>query len=76
MKPIVYDRHARRRMKDRAVTEEEAESAIAGPDSLLPSVKGRMNAFKYLNGRYLRITFKEEKEQFLVITVTIRKRPF
>jgi hypothetical protein len=46
------------------------------PDSLGKSVKGRMNAFKFMNGRYLRVTFKEELDDILVVTVTIRKKPF
>ncbi len=76
MKPILYDRHARRRMKERSAGETEVESIISEPDLLLPSVKGRMNAFRWLNGRYLRVTFKEETDTILVITVTVRKRPF
>jgi hypothetical protein len=76
MKAIVYVRHAKKRMKDRSVTEGEVETVMAGPDCLMPSVKDRMNAFKFIDGRYLRVTFKEEREQFLVITVTIRRQPF
>ena len=76
MKPIRYDRHARKRMKDREVSEDEAEFVIKNPDACKPSIKGRINAFKFVNGRYLRVTFKEESDHILVITVTIRKKPF
>lgn len=76
MKPIRYDRHARKRMKDREVSEDEIEFVIKNPDSCEPSIKGRMNAFKFVNGRYLRVTFKEEMDRILVITVTIKKKPF
>lgn len=76
MKRIRYDRHARRRMKDREVTEEEVEITIKKPEDVEPSVKGRKNAYKFIGGRFLRITFKEELNHILVITVTIRKRPF
>ena len=76
MKPINYDRHAKKRMKDREVSENETELAIKNPDFCEPSVKGRINAFKFTNGRYLRVTFKEEGDYILVITVTIRKKPF
>lgn len=41
-----------------------------------PSVKGRQNAYKFIGDRYLRVTFKEELDHILVITVTVRKRPF
>ncbi len=63
-------------MKEREVTEDETEFVIKDPDSIEQSVKGRTNAFKFLNGRYLRVTFKEENDHILVITVTIRKKPF
>ena len=76
MKPIRYDRHAKRRMKDRHVTEADVELAIENVDSLEQSIKGRINAFRFLNGRYLRVTFREEPDQILVITVTIKKKPF
>jgi len=76
MKIIKYDRHAKRRMKDRHVIEDEVKSAIEDADFLEQSIKGRFNAFKFINGRYLRVTFKEEPDHILVITVTIRKKPF
>ena len=76
MKPVRYDRHARRRMKERGVKEEEAEMALREPEYTAPSVKERINAFKFAGNRYLRVIFKEESDHFLVITVTIRKKPF
>lgn len=76
MKPLRYDRHAKRRMKEREVTEEEVEITIGEPEYIEPSVKGRQNAYKFIGSRFLRVTFKEETNNILVITVTIRKRPF
>ena len=76
MKPIKYDRHAKRRMKEREVAEEEVESIMKNPDSLGKSGKERMNAFKFMNGRYLRVSFKEEMDYTIVVTVTVRKKPY
>lgn len=76
MKPIKFDRHARRRMKEREITEEEAEITIKEPEFTEPSVKGRTNAFKFIGVRFLRVTFKEEPDHILVITITMRKKPF
>jgi hypothetical protein len=76
MKLIKYDRRAKRRMKDRHVIDDEVKSAIEDADFLEQSIKGRLNAFKFVNGRYLRVTFKEEPDHILVITVIIRKKPF
>jgi hypothetical protein len=76
MEAVRYDRHAKRRMKEREVADEEVEAAIKNPDYSEPSGKERTNAFKFINGRYLRVTFRKESDTVLVITVTIRKKPF
>ena len=76
MKPVQYDRYAKRRMKDRKVNEEEVELSIKNPDFLKQGIKGRINAFKFINERYLRVTFKEASDHFFIITVTVRKKPF
>jgi len=76
MNHIRYDRHARRRMKERGVSEEETETTIKEPEHIEPGMKGRKNACKFIGGRFLRTTFKEESNHILVITVTIRKKPF
>ena len=76
MKSIGYDRHAKRRMREREVTEEQVEIAIREPESYEQSIKGRKNAYKFLNGRFLRVTYREEADHILVITVTVRKTPF
>jgi len=63
-------------MQERAVTQEEVEFALKNPDFSEPSIKGRVNTYKFISGRYLRITWKEEADRRLVITVTIRTKPF
>jgi hypothetical protein len=52
MNLIKYDRHAQRRMKERGVTEEEAETTINEPKYIEPSIKGRKNAYKFISGRF------------------------
>jgi hypothetical protein len=76
MKPITYCRHARKRMKDRIVTEEEVSFVVNQADYIELDVKDRKNAYKYINDRFIRVTFKEENDNILIITVTIRKKPF
>ena len=63
-------------MKDRSVNEDETELTLEKPDSVENSVKGRWNAFKFVNGRYLRVTYKDEPDNILIVTVTVRKKPF
>jgi len=38
-------------MKDRHVIDNEVKSAIEDADFLEQSIKGRINAFKFINGR-------------------------
>ena len=76
MKPVNYDRHAKRRMEERGVTDEEVEITIREPEHSKASIKGRQNAYRFVGGRFLRVTFKEEVKNILVITVTVRRRPF
>lgn len=63
-------------MKEREIIEEEVEITIKEPEYIEPSIKGRKNAYKFINNRFLRVTLKEEFNHILVITVTIRKKPF
>lgn len=76
VKKVRFHRHAKRRMKEREVTPDEVENALREPDLVKPSVKGRCNAFKFVNGRFVRVTYKEETDHLLVITVVMRKKPF
>ncbi|MBI5750044.1 MAG: hypothetical protein HZA00_13070 [Nitrospinae bacterium] len=63
-------------MQEREVTEKEIEITINEPDRIEPSIKERKNAYKFINERFLRVTFKEEYNHILIITVTVRKEPF
>lgn len=65
---IRFCRHARRQMKWRKITEEEVRTAITNPDTIADIKKGRRNAFKTIEGRLLKITYKPEGEDVIVIT--------
>jgi len=47
----------------------EVESAIKVPDFIEPSAENRSNAWKKICNRYLRVTFKEESDKVLMISV-------
>ncbi len=68
-KAIRFDRHAKRRMKWRKISEEEALSVINEPDSNEVSIKGRINLYKKMGQRYLKVTYKEFPEEILIISV-------
>lgn len=68
-KTIRFDRHARRRMKWRRVSEEEVNQVLQNPDVLEKSIKDRINAYKAVGRRYLKVTFKEASDEILIISV-------
>jgi hypothetical protein len=72
--PIRFDRYARRRMTQRAITPQEVEAVLRHPEWMEPSIKERRNAFgPGLRGDIVRVTFRETPDEILVITV-VRQR--
>jgi len=45
-KALRFDRHARRRMKWRRISEEEVTLTLSNPDKTEQSIKGRINVYK------------------------------
>ncbi|MDE2787745.1 MAG: DUF4258 domain-containing protein [Chloroflexota bacterium] len=70
--PIRYDRHARRRMRWRGISETEVEDTVLDPDRVEPSIRGRTNAYKQIGDRQIRVTFVETENGILIITVVDR----
>lgn len=68
-KPIRFDRHAKKRMKWRKIFEDEVYSVINEPDKIEQSIKGRINLYKRIGQRYLKVTYKEFSEEILIISV-------
>lgn len=71
-KPISFDRHARRRMKWRKISEQEVEQVINIPDRSEPTEKGRINVFKLVNNKLIKVTYKEFESEILVITAVVK----
>lgn len=70
MKPLVFPRHARRRMRLYGVSPQQASEVIETPQALEPSVKGRMNATRTIEGRRIRVTYLDGEREYVIITVT------
>jgi hypothetical protein len=73
MKKIKFDRHARRRMKWRNISEEEVISVLTQPDNKEPTIKDRFNAYKEIGGRKIKVTYMESVEEIYVITALTKK---
>ena len=67
-KEIKYDRHARRRMKWRMISQAEVELTLAEPDKTETAVEGRKNAFKVIGNRHIKVTYRELKDEILIIS--------
>lgn len=67
-KVVRYDRHARRRMRWRKISEIEIASVLKEPEKIEQTLYGRTNAFKTIGTRYLKVTYKEFESEILVIS--------
>ncbi len=55
-------------MKWRKITEDEIKTAIKNPDKLEDTIKRRKNVFKKIKDRLLKITYRTEGDDVIVIT--------
>ncbi len=65
-------RHAKRQIKWRKITEKEIKDTINNPDRLEDSIKGRKNAYRAIGNRLLKITYKIENGDIIVITAMVK----
>lgn len=65
---IYFSRHAKRQMKWRNISEKEVKNTILNPEKLEDSIKGRKNAFKHIDKKWIKVTFKKQENVTIVIT--------
>jgi hypothetical protein len=65
-------RHAQKQVKWRKITEKEIEETIINPDRLKDSIKERKNAFKLIGNRLLKITYKIENDDIIIVTAIVK----
>jgi hypothetical protein len=61
-------------MKWRRVSEVEVMSVLDAPDRVEVSIDDRTNAYKLVDGRLLKVTYVEQAEDIVVITVIEKER--
>ncbi len=66
---IVYSDHARKRMKQRGITELQVEHILRYPTYVLKSFEGRKEAVGTLQSRNIKIVFIETENYIKVISV-------
>jgi hypothetical protein len=55
-------------MKWRRISEREVEAVLSHPDKLEETGRGRINAFKRLGERLLKVSYKDLGEEVLIIS--------
>lgn len=67
---VIYTRHARQRMTQRRVTEEQVVETLESPDEILPGDYDEEIAIRGYGVREVRVVYKEiEPETYLIYTV-------
>jgi hypothetical protein len=69
---VKVSRHAKRQMKWRKIPTEEVVAVISDLDKVEESEKSRKNAFKMVEGRWLKVTYKRDGDTVLVITAMVK----
>lgn len=62
-------------MRWHRIDEHLIQRALEAPDWEEPSVEGRINRWKRIGERFLRVTYKEEPERIVVISAVIKRTP-
>jgi hypothetical protein len=65
---IKYTRHAKRRMRWRNISERDVEDALVSPDKVEWVKSKQYNAYTNIQGRILKVGYKEEDEVAVIIT--------
>ncbi len=74
MKPIRLTRHARNRMRWHEISEELIEQTVRLPEWEESSVAGRVNRWKRVGDRFLRVTCRVEPGRIVVISGVFKRK--
>ena len=70
MEPLVFSRHARRRLQLYNISEQLVSEVLVAPETDEPSINARTNATRIVAGRRLRVTYVVEEQGYVITTVT------
>ena len=69
---VEFDRHARRRMKWRKISEADVMTTLENPERTEDTIQGRKNAYRLIGGRFLKVTYKIYPQEILVISAVVK----
>jgi hypothetical protein len=68
----ILTKHAKQRMKERGISEEEVESVLKKPNISIPGQKGEMKVEKTIKrGRRIRVIYKKERKAKIILTAIL-----
>jgi hypothetical protein len=62
-------------MRWHGVTEDLIRQTLDAPDWEEPTVGGRMNRWRRIADRFLRVTYRDEPDRIVVISAVFKRRP-
>ena len=65
---IIFSKHSLIKLGHRSISQEKTIQALQYPDYIFPSYSGRKTAYKKFGKIYLKVIFKREKGDIIVIT--------
>jgi hypothetical protein len=71
---IHLTRHAQRRLKWRNISLDDVEACLTHPDKVEQMPTGRTNASKSIGKKLIRVSYVEEEERIMVVSVVDRNR--
>ena len=74
MKRVYLTRHAKRRMKWRDILLAEVEETLSRPDKIEHLSEGRVNAFRSIGAKLSRVSYMEQKDCIIVISVVDKNK--
>jgi hypothetical protein len=74
MKPIRYTRHAKNRKRWHKISDQHIELCISDPEWTERSIYGRINAWKRIGDRFLKVSYVEEEKEFLIISTVFKRK--
>jgi len=72
---IIFTRHALLKLKQRAISKTAVSETLKSPDYKFPSYSGRIISYKKFDKLYLKVVYKIEDDNIIVITQHWEEKP-
>lgn len=71
---VIFSRHAKRQMKWRKISRAEVLQVLDQPEHEEPSYNDKVNLYRTINNRHLKVTIKRQNDGIIVVTAIIRRK--